>query len=276
MLGGISAGLGLAAGAALLDALDPQASSIRTVLAMVAVIAAVAAVSLVVYRERKKSALRARDAELARMSWRLDFALSASNVGVWDVDLTTDSLIWDDRALALLGVTERKGVYREADWVRAIHPDDRARAVEAANRTVESDERFAVDYRVVRGDGEVRHIRDTAAVYRAPDGARRLVGLIWDVTQDLRRQEELELRRAEAEAANVTKSRFLATMSHEIRTPMTGVLGMLDLMLDDHLPEAQRERAAIARASARSLLQILNDILEFSRIEADRVDLRRQ
>ena len=106
-------------------------------------------------------------------------------------------------------------------------------------------------YRIVRPDGEVRHIRDVASVYERPDGTRRLVGLVWDVTADVERQEELDLRRREAEAATVAKSRFLAAMSHEIRTPMSGVLGLLGLMLDEPLPERQRERAEIALASAR-------------------------
>ena len=67
----------------------------------------------------------------------------------------------------------------------------------------------------------------------------------------------------------MAKSRFLAAMSHEIRTPMSGVLGLLGLMLDEPLPERQRERAQIALASAQSLLQILNDILDFSKLEAN-------
>ena len=85
------------------------------------------------------------------------------------------------------------------------------------------------------------------------DGARRLVGLVWDMTPDVERQEELNLRRLEAEAATMAKSRFLAAMSHEISTPMSGVLGLLGLMLDDPLPERQQERAKIALASAQSL-----------------------
>ena len=91
------------------------------------------------------------------------------------------------------------------------------------------------------------------------------------MTPDVERQEELNLRRLEAEAATVAKSRFLAAMSHEIRTPMSGVLGLLGLMLDEPLPEKQRERARIALASAQSLLEILNDILDFSKLEAQQI-----
>ncbi|MBP7001660.1 response regulator [Amaricoccus sp.] len=241
-------------------------------MALFAVAVALAALALGAERERRLQRVLARDAELAQLSWRLDFALGASQVGVWDVDLETDEMIWDERTRALFGAPDRHGFFNEADWVGAIHPEDRARAIDAARAAVDADGRFVQDYRVVHPDGTIRHIRDMAAVYRGENGSRRLVGLVWDVTGDVERQAELELRRAEAEAAAVAKSRFLATMSHEIRTPMTGVIGMLELMLADRLPEAQRLRAEVAHSSAQGLLRILNDVLEFSKLEAGRAE----
>ena len=97
----------------------------------------------------------------------------------------------------------------------------------------------------------------------------------WDVTADVLRSEELVAKRLEAEGASVAKSEFLATMSHEIRTPMNGVIGMLDLMLRTERDPVQRERAAIAGDSARQLLSILNDILDLSKLEANRITLDR-
>ena len=229
------------------------------------------AARLLASRQAKLALLREREAELSRLSWRLEFALAASQVGVWDVDLGTDELLWDERAKALFGFPDRTGFFGEADWTGVIHPDDRARAVAQANAAVAGDGKFVSEYRIVRPDGEVRHIRDMAALYQAPDGSKRLVGLVWDVTADVERQAELNLRRLEAEAATVAKSRFLAAMSHEIRTPMSGVLGLLGLMLEGPLVAKQRERATIALASAQSLLGILNDILDFSKLEANQI-----
>jgi PAS domain S-box-containing protein len=86
-------------------------------------------------------------------------------------------------------------------------------------------------------------------------------------------QEELAKAKNKAEAANESKSRFLATMSHEIRTPMNGVVGMLDLLQQTELQKDQSHLANIAKSSAMALLTIINDILDFSKIEAGKMTL---
>ncbi len=228
---------------------------------------------LIAARHERIVAIRDREAELARLSWRLELALAVSQIGVWDVDLGKDQMRWDERARTLFGIPDRTGFFSEADWVGSLHPEDRDRVVSEANHAVENDGRFMTEYRIVWPNGEVRHVRDVAAVYQGEEGSKRLIGLVWDVTADVERQAELLQRRLEAEAATVAKSRFLASMSHEIRTPMSGVLGVLGLMLESPLSDKQRERAQIALNSAHSLLQILNDILDFSKLEASQIRL---
>jgi signal transduction histidine kinase/CheY-like chemotaxis protein len=105
-----------------------------------------------------------------------------------------------------------------------------------------------------------------------PDGGR--VGLRTDITVMREQQAQLDTARKAAEAANRAKSAFLANMSHEIRTPMNGVVGMAELLCDTALSEEQRLFAETIRSSGEALLVIINDILDYSKIEAERLTLR--
>ncbi|MFE3838052.1 response regulator [Pseudogemmobacter sonorensis] len=104
-----------------------------------------------------------------------------------------------------------------------------------------------------------------------PDGGR--VGLRMDITQLRAQAEALETARRQAEAANRAKSAFLANMSHEIRTPMNGVVGMAELLCDTGLNDEQRLFAETIRSSGEALLVIINDVLDYSKIEAERLTL---
>jgi len=100
-----------------------------------------------------------------------------------------------------------------------------------------------------------------------------VVSLALNITETVRYQKELKNARARAEAANRAKSAFLANMSHEIRTPMNGVVGMAELLDDTALSEEQRLYVNTIRSSGEALLVIINDVLDYSKIEAERLTL---
>jgi hypothetical protein len=100
-----------------------------------------------------------------------------------------------------------------------------------------------------------------------------LVCLVQDITKTMAREAELDEARARAEAANRAKSAFLANMSHEIRTPMNGVVGMADLLCETELTEDQRLYTETIKSSGEALLKIINEVLDYSKIEADRLRL---
>ena len=107
--------------------------------------------------------------------------------------------------------------------------------------------------------------------HRTPDGG--LVGLRVDITEQKRQQEALDRARIAAEAANRAKSAFLANMSHELRTPMNGVVGMAELLCETELTEEQSLYAHTIRESGEALLGLLNDVLDYSKIEAEKLQL---
>ncbi|HXV20968.1 MAG TPA: PAS domain-containing protein [Desulfuromonadales bacterium] len=154
-------------------------------------------------------------------------------------------------------------------WNKLLHPDDRPRAFAAWRNAVEERAPYDLEYRVRRQDGEYEWFKVCGRPIRNEAGEIvRWFGTALNIDQMVRTQEELRQAKETAEAATRVKGQFLANMSHELRTPMAGVLGMLDLALLGELSTEQRGYLEKVKKSAHALLRILNDILDFSRIEA--------
>ncbi len=105
------------------------------------------------------------------------------------------------------------------------------------------------------------------------EGRTLVHGIVRDVTERVKALREITLAREEAERAERAKSMFLAMMSHEIRTPLNGIIGYTELLLDSRLTEEQRENLGLIHKSGDLLLNIINDLLDFSRIESGRLEL---
>lgn len=211
-------------------------------------------------------AQKAAEIERLRLTDRATLAVQAASIGIWEWELDTNALSWSPEMFDLFRVSD-PGVPIDFDFFgRNLHEDDREPlhvSIAAALETGAMD----TEFRIRCLDGDIRIIKVLAKVHRTKDGrANRLIGANWDITE----ARNLALR---AEAASRAKSQFLAVMSHEIRTPMNGILGMAQAMRADDLPTVQRERLNVLAECGESLLTILNDILDLSKVEAGKLEI---
>jgi PAS domain S-box-containing protein len=133
-----------------------------------------------------------------------------------------------------------------------------------------------VEYQLKRKNGTVLPCTLSGKAIDPKNLAKGTVWVVEDISRRKAAEKELELAREAAEAASIAKGEFLANMSHEIRTPMNGIIGLANIMLQEAMPDAQRERLELIRRSAIRLMTIINDILDFSKLEAGRYELHPQ
>ncbi len=153
-------------------------------------------------------------------------------------------------------------------------PEDRPATREGVLNALRDRRMYEAEHRIRHKDGTVRRIWARGHGVFADDGSLRFIeGLNLDVTRQKRTEEELRLAKDAAESANRAKDEFLTNVSHEIRTPMNAILGMTELALETSLTEHQRQYLATVKAAADNLLSLINDILDFAKIEAGRLEL---
>jgi len=209
----------------------------------------------------------------ARSEERLNLALALADLHVWELDYVRRELI---KAGAEDTFFERPQTYQDLyrDIYVTIDPRDRDAVRAAWDRHVNEGAPYRPEYRVDRADGKEVWVESSVKFFADESGRPlRLVGAMQNITARKAAERELVQAKDDAEAANRAKSTFLATMSHEIRTPLNGVLGMAQAMAADELSPSQRERLDVIRQSGETLLAILNDVLDLSKIEAGKLEL---
>ena len=222
------------------------------------------------------TARKASENAFASARDQLLMAADVAELGIWSWTLADNSLSWNDRMFELYDqpLSLRDTGLNYEHWHSRVHPDDVEMAASKLNMAVEGRGLYDPIFRVVRPDGQVRVVQAGAQVERDSRGvAVRVTGINRDITE----QRELESRlldaKEQADAASASKSSFLANMSHEIRTPMNAVLGMLHLVQNTELDSRQLDYVSKAETAAKSLLGLLNDILDYSKIDAGKLQL---
>jgi PAS domain S-box-containing protein len=204
---------------------------------------------------------------------RLRLAMEIADVHVWELDFRSRELISIGAAANFYTETPSYQQLTQDIWA-TIDERDLPRVRAAWERHEKEGVPYRPEYRVRRADdkevwveGAVRYFQDEAG------RPLRMIGALQNITERKASERALVQAKEEAESATRAKSAFLATISHEIRTPLNGVLGMTQAMAMGEVSEQQRERLEVIRKCGESLLAILNDVLDLSKIEAGKLEL---
>ncbi|KAB2907445.1 MAG: PAS domain-containing protein [Dechloromonas sp.] len=231
--------------------------------------------------------------ELRENEARLRLALKAANQAWFDVDLSTGKVSVSEEYPRLLGHDPGDFSSTVENWLNHLHPEDRAATLAAFQQCIADGGPHSMEYRRQTRDGQWKWIRSIGRIVARDDQGRslRMLGIHTDITQrkeaELQlasyqqhleslveaRTAELQLAKEAAEAANIAKSAFLANMSHEIRTPLNAITGLAHLLGQSALDAQQTDRIGKLNAASQHLLEILNAILDLSKIEAGHFQL---
>ncbi len=222
--------------------------------------------------ERKRVETALRESEE-----RFQLAVSGTKDGIWDWDLRTARVYYSPVWMEILGYREGELQQEFNTWAENVHPDDFPGALAAVSGHIEgSIPVYQHTHRMRHKDGRWVWVEARGKCVRNRAGKPyRITGTLTDISARKQEEEALQKAKEAADAANRAKSEFLANMSHELRTPLNAILGFTQVMSGDSSLKAEHQKnLAIINRAGSHLLELINDILEMSKIEAGRTALK--
>lgn len=162
-------------------------------------------------------------------------------------------------------------------FAELIHPDDQENVSLIMDQAVQERKTHKLEYRLRHKKGHYVWVLENGSIIYNEDGKPEWIdGVILDISQRIEMEDELRQAKAKAEASAESKASFLANMSHEIRTPMNAIIGFSDILLESEVSGENKKHLSIISKSARSLLHLLNDILDSAKLEKNKLELDMQ
>jgi len=212
--------------------------------------------------------------ELEAAEKRWNYALSGSRDAVWDVNLVTDESFFSSIFNEMLGYEAAEKIADK--WEFLVHPEDLVRAWNLFVDHLEGKSAFyECEYRLRNKKGEYIWVLDRGKVaeFDAEGNPTRVIGTYSNIDYRKKLESEYIIALQKAEDASKAKSLFLSTMSHEIRTPMNGVIGIINILINENAHAEQKDNLEALKYSANNLMYLLNDILDFNKIDAGKIDI---
>lgn len=211
---------------------------------------------------------------LKETSRRMEMALRAGGMAAWE--WTPKKSFWTPRLFEVLGISPAQEP-NPGLFFSLVHPKDLERLKLNWQAAVDGRDAFECEFRIIRPDGKIRWLTGMGEVTRDKAGkVVRMHGVNWDCTREHDQAAALRESERRAQAANAAKSEFLANMSHEIRTPMTAILGYAELLSEFVQANEAKEYLQTICRNGDYLLEIINDILDLSKIEAGKFEVEEE
>ncbi len=214
------------------------------------------------------------EAQQRELYSRYESLITRSPAGIFETDAKGRCVFVNEKWCELSGLTRQQAL--GSGWKQAIHPEDRERELEAWTKATRAGQELQINCRWMTTKGAITWVHGSVVPLRSTTGEiTGFLGTISDISALKQAETVIREARNQAETANRTKSEFLANMSHEMRTPLNGIIGMTELALDTAVDGEQRDCLQTVKESAESLLTIINELLDFAKVEAGKINLDR-
>lgn len=229
------------------------------VIRMIGVVSDVTVQKLVEEKQRKNERILSKAQELVKM-------------GSWEWDMTEGKVSWSDYLYKLLGFETDEFMPELETFLYHVHPEDRSRVLNMMWRCLTMRKPETIECKAVKKDKSIILVRCEGYLeYNSSNVLQRAIGVVWDITEQKKNEQELIKAKEIAEASVKLKEQFISTMSHEIRTPMNAVMGTTNLLLQENPQPHQKDYLKVLHSASKNLLLLINDILDFSKIEAGKI-----
>ncbi len=207
---------------------------------------------------------------------RWKFALEGAGDGVWDWDIKNDHVYLSNRWKEMFGYDGNEKDNTFEDWKKCFHPEEVQSFIEEMQSCLNKNKSHLIkEHRIQCKDGSWKwSLARGMSIHGKDDQPHRIIGTHSDISKQKRDEELLQEAKEAAEKANLAKSEFLSRMSHELRTPLNAILGFSQLLNTDEMTNDQHENVCEILFAGHHLLELIDDILDISKIESGQFKLR--